>query len=404
MKSILMVAFLLLTACGGKQPPMQDPEPQPPGEPVPTAEPNAENQTPAFPEQTRAPEVSSNAVPEVIEVTSELQNPWSIAFLPDGRLLITERSGILRVVTQDGERSEPIMGVPDVTSAGQGGLLDVSLAPDFDQTRLVYFSYAEPRGNGKSGTSVARGRLSEDDQRLENVEVIFRQTPAWASNLHFGSRLVWDRNGLLYVTLGERSHVESRQLAQDPSTHIGKIVRIHPDGSSPADNPFISDEGADEVWSYGHRNVQGAALHPQTGELWTIEHGPRGGDELNQPEAGKNYGWPIITYGEDYNGSPIGEGITQKEGMEQPLYYWDPVIAPSGMTFYTGGIFEEWQGNLLIGSLNPGGLVRLVLEGETVVGEQRLLSNAGRVRDVVQGPAGAVWLVTDSGKLLKLTL
>lgn len=402
----VIVGAIILAACGGKNSssPTVGAEPRPSGSPVQTAKPNAPGQTPAFPEQTRAPEAPSGVLPQVQEVTSDLNNPWSIAFLPDGRMLISERPGNLRVVTQMGEISDPVEGVPEVVNAGQGGLLDVSLAPDFSESRWVYFSYAEPRGNGENGTSVARGRLSADEQSLEDVEVIFRQTPAWDSNLHFGSRLVWDRESLLYVTLGERSHADSRVLAQDTSTHIGKVVRILPDGSVPADNPFVGNEGADEVWSYGHRNIQGAALHPDTGELWIVEHGPRGGDELNRPEAGENYGWPIITYGIEYGGGPVGEGITKKEGMEQPLYYWDPVIAPSGMTFYTGNMFEQWQGDLLIGSLNPGGVVRLVLDSDTVVGEERLLRELGRVRDVVQGPDGAVWLATDGGELLKLTL
>lgn len=404
---MLVAGIISLTACGGKKDGFSaaqpEPAPTPSAPPVQTAKPNAEDQTPAFPEQTRAPEVSTDATPQVNEITTRLNSPWGMAFLPDGRLLVTERPGTLRVVTQGGEISAPVNGVPDVVSAGQGGLLDVSLAPDFSENRMVYLTFSEARGDGKNGTSVARGRLSDDEQRLEGVEVIFRQMPPWDSNLHFGSRLVWDRDGLLYVTLGERSHVEPRQLAQDPTTHIGKVVRIRPDGSAPEGNPFVGKEGANEVWSLGHRNIQAAALHPQTGELWVVEHGPQGGDEINIPKAGKNYGWPVITYGEDYGGGPIGEGITKKEGMEQPIYYWDPVIAPSGMTFYTGAMFEEWQGDLLVGSLNPGELVRLVLDGETVVGEERLLPDVGRVRDVVQGPDGAVWLVTDGGKLLKVT-
>lgn len=406
--SAVLITAVMLSGCGGNNPPPvaepnPTPSPEPSGEPVQTGPPNAEHQSPAFEQQTRAPEVSSNVELQVTEVSTALQNPWSIAFLPDGRMLVTEKPGNLRVVTQNGEISEPVAGVPEVDSAGQGGLLDVSLAPDFESSRMVYWSYAEPRGDGENGTSVARGRLSDDTQRLENVEVIFRQMPAWDSNLHFGSRLVWDDNNRLYVTLGERSHVEPRQLAQDISTHIGKVVRINADGTAPEGNPFVGEEGADEVWSYGHRNIQGAALHPQTGELWTIEHGPQGGDEINIPEAGKNYGWPLVTYGEDYGGGVIGEDVTQKEGTEQPIYYWDPVIAPAGMTFYTGDVFEQWQGDLLISSLKPGALVRLEVDGRRVVGEERLLQDAGRVRDVVQGPDGAVWLATDEGRLLKVT-
>lgn len=412
--STIILSAAILAACGGDKttPSAAEPAPAstatstagPSGSPVPTGEPNAKGQTPAFEQQTRAPEVKSEKKPQVEEVADGLRNPWSIAFLPDGRMLMSERPGNLRIVSQSGAIADPIAGVPEVMSSGQGGLLDVTLAPDFADTRRVYMSFSEPRGDGKNGTSVARARLAEDEQSLQNLEVIFRQQPAWDSNLHFGSRLVWDREGHLYVTLGERSYAEPRQLAQDTSTHIGKVVLIHPDGTSPESNPFVGTEGADEVWSYGHRNIQGAALHPQTGELWTIEHGPQGGDEINVPKAGKNYGWPEVTYGEDYGGGAIGEGITAKKGVEQPIYYWDPVIAPAGMTFYTGDMFEQWQGDLLIGSLNPGALVRVVLDDNRVVGEERLLTDAGRVRDVVQGPEGAVWLVTDQGRLLKLTL
>jgi aldose sugar dehydrogenase len=401
-----LLALGLLSACESSKKSTSIPSASPDpvvGAPVQTPPPNAENQKPAFTNQTRAPEVSSNAVPRVTVITTGLDKPWSISFLPDGRLLISERPGKLRIVSQTGERGASI-DVPSILFKGQGGLLDVALAPDFNKSRLIYWSFAEERDLGRNGTSVARGKLSADEKSLENVEVLFRQMPAWSSDLHFGSRLVWDRGGLLYVTLGERSVTESRILAQDTNTHLGKVVRINADGFSPNDNPFFNGGGAKEVWSYGHRNVQGAALHPETGELWTIEHGPRGGDELNQPQAGKNYGWPVITYGEEYSGAPVGAGITQKDGMEQPIYYWDPVIAPSNMIFYTGDMFEEWQGNLLIGAMNPGALVRLVLDGKKVIGEQRLVPDAGRVRDVAQGEDGAVWLITDQGRLLKLTL
>lgn len=319
--------------------------------------------------------------------------------------MITERPGRIRIATPDGDLSEPIGGVPDVDARGQGGLLDVSLAPDFGSSRMVYISYAEPRGNNTNGTSVARGRLSDDDSRLENVEVIFQQQPAWDSTLHFGSRIVWESDDLLYVTLGERSVNAARGLSQDLDAHLGKVVRIHPDGSSPDSNPFADGSGLPEIWSYGHRNVQGAAKHPETGDLWTIEHGPRGGDELNRPEAGKNYGWPVITYGVEYAGGEVGDGITARSGMEQPVYYWDPVIAPGGMVFYQGEMFDEWQGNLIVSSLTPGGIVRLMLDDNLVVGEERLLSNVGRVRDVSEGPDGALWILTDAanGRLIKLT-
>ncbi len=383
--------------------------------------PNARLQTPAFYTQTRAPKLESNIDFKVDEVASGLFHPWAIEFLPDNSLLITERLGRMRIVTRQGAQekgaqekglSEPIANVPPVDSRDQGGLLDVILDPDFADNRLIYFSYAEPRGNGETGTTVARARLSEDRAALEEVEIIFRQMPAWRSTKHYGSRLVWNGGGALFVTLGERSHPQPRQLAQDLSTHLGKVVRILPDGSVPPDNPFVGEEsvaGEEEVlsdiWSYGHRNIQGAAIHPQTGELWTIEHGPRGGDEVNIPKAGENYGWPVITYGEDYSGAPIGDGITQQQGMEQPIYYWDPVIAPAGALFYQGDLFGEWQGDLLISSLKPGGLVRLELDGRLVTGEERLLTDLGRVRDIATGPDGALWVITDerNGKLLRIT-
>ena len=330
-----------------------------------------------------------------------LEHPWALVFLPDGRLLVTERPGRLRSVGQDGRVSEPLAGVPPVLARGQGGLLDLTLDPAFADNRLVYLAYAEPGEGDTAGTAVARGRLGEG--RLEDVHVIYRQQPKVRGANHFGSRLVFTRDGRLFVTQGER--FDSRDAAQDLASGLGKIVRIMPDGSVPHDNPFVGRAGGrPEIWSYGHRNIQSAALHPQTGQLWTVEHGARGGDELNRPEAGKNYGWPVITYGVDYSGATIGEG-TAKPGMEQPVYYWDPVIAPSGMTFYTGEAFPGWQGSLLIGSLRPGLLVRLILEDGRVAREERYLGELGeRIRDVRQGPDGLLYLLTDSrqGRLLRV--
>ena len=323
-----------------------------------------------------------------------LDHPWALAFLPDGRLLVTERPGRLRIVDQDGRVSEPLAGVPQVLARGQGGLLDVTLDPRFEDNRLVYLSYAEPGAGGTAGTAVARGRLGQG--RFEDVRVIYQQQPKVQGSAHFGSRLVFARDGTLFVTQGDR--FAHRDGAQDLSVGIGKIVRINPDGSVPRDNPFVGRAGArPEIWSYGHRNVQSAALHPRTGQLWTVEHGARGGDELNRPEAGKNYGWPVITYGVDYSGERIGEG-TAKPGMEQPVYYWDPVIAPSGMTFYTGDAFPNWKGSLFIGSLDRGLLVRLTLKDGRVAREERYLADLGeRIRDVRQGPDGLLYLLTDSG-------
>lgn len=379
---------------------------RPSGPPVrPTIPPNASGQTPAFPEQTRAPEVISDIELDVQVLASGERVPWGIDFLPDGRILMTLRNGGMRIVSMNGEVSN-VTGTPSLYTSFQGGLLDVKLAPDFASSRMVYFSYSESRSDTTNGTTVARARLADDESRLENLEVIFRQLPAWDSALHFGARLVWANDGHLFVTLGERSLPEPRQYAQRLDNTLGKVVRITADGSIPADNPFVNTANASgEIWSYGHRNIQGAALHPQTGKLWTIEHGPKGGDELNIPQAGLNYGWPTITYGQDYNNDPIGAGITAMAGMEQPAYYWDPVIAPSDMTFYTSDLFPEWQGNVFIASLNPGGIVRLMLDDETVIGEERLLEYLGRVRDIAQGPDGALYATSDNNQysLVRIT-
>ena len=332
---------------------------------------------------------------------SGLVNPWALEFLPDGRLLVTERPGRLRIVAKDGTLSPPVSGVPAVYAESQGGLLDVALDPQFTSNQLVYLSYAEPGPNRTAGTSVARARLVGN--ALQDVQVIYQQVPKVVSGGHFGSRLVFDRAGYLFITQGERQLF--RDSAQSLSAGLGKVVRIFPDGRVPPDNPFVNRAGArPEIWSYGHRNMQGATLDPATGRLWTIEHGARGGDELNHPEAGRNYGWPVITYGIDYSGMRIGEG-TEKAGMEQPVYYWDPVIAPSGMTFYTSDVIPGWKGSLLIGSLTPGCLVRLELQDGRVTREARYLGDLHeRIRDVQQGPDGFVYLVTDNpnGRVLRV--
>jgi glucose/arabinose dehydrogenase len=334
----------------------------------------------------------------VVELARGLEHPWGLAFLPDGRMLVTERPGRLRLVTRDGSLSEPLGGVPVVYARGQGGLLDVTLSPGFAQDRLVYLSLSEP-GPGGAGTAVARGRLGE--RELEGTQVIWRQQPRVDGPLHWGSRLVFRADGTLFVTLGDRYQ---RERAQDLGVTLGKIVRINADGSVPRDNPFVGKDGArPEIWSWGHRNIQSATLDA-SGRLWTVEHGARGGDELNQPQAGKNHGWPVITYGVDYSGARIGEG-TAKAGMEQPVYYWDPVIAPSGAAFSTGAAFPAWRGDLLVGSLNPGGLVRLRLDGGRVVLEERYAGEVGhRIRDVRQGPDGLIYLLTDEdrGRILRL--
>jgi aldose sugar dehydrogenase len=353
---------------------------------------------------TDAPPPTKASKIKVETVAGGLEHPWGLQFLPDGRLLVTERPGRMRIVAKDGTLSAPVAGVPEVAAVGQGGLLDVLLAPDFAKTGMIYFSYGEPRGEGKNGTSVARGKLALDGDgaRLENVTVVFRQQPAADSGHHFGSRLVWARDGTLFITTGERNVL--RPQAQNPSNDIGKVIRINPDGSIPDDNPKLPG-WAPEVWSIGHRNMQGAALRPATGQLFTVEHGPKGGDELNRPEKGKNYGWPIITYGIDYSGAKIGEGITAKDGMEQPVYYWVPSIATSGLAFYTGDLFPDWKGDAFVGGLAGQHIERLVFDGDEVVAEETLLADEGkRIRDIRQGPDGALWVLTDdTGEILRLT-
>jgi len=356
---------------------------------------------PAHAAITDAPRPAKSSQIEVQTFADGLEHPWGMQFLPDGRLLVTERDGQMRLIAKDGKLSAPIAGVPMVTAVGQGGLLDVLLAPDFADTGTIYFSYGEPREGGKNGTSVTRAKLvlEGDGGRLEDLKVVFRQQPAADSGHHFGSRLVWALDGTLFITTGERNKL--RQQAQNPGNDIGKVIRINPDGTVPDDNPKLPG-WAPEVWSIGHRNLQGAALRPETGQLYTVEHGPRGGDELNRPEKGKNYGWPIITYGIDYSGMPIGDGIQKKEGMEQPIYYWVPSIATSGLAFYTGDLFPDWKGNAFVGGLNGAVLDRLVLDGDEVVASEPFEMDK-RIRDVRMGPDGALWLLADdTGEVLRI--
>ena len=351
----------------------------------------------------KSPTPKSTAAPgKVTTFARGLEHPWGMAFLPDGRLLVTERPGRLRIVAKDGTLSGPVAGVPRVLAQGQGGLLDVVLDPKFAQNRTIYLSYAEPGTGGLAGTAVARARFT--DAGLTDVKVIYRQEPKVSGSGHFGSRIVFRRDGTMFITQGERMRYSEQ--SQDLGSGLGKVVRIHSDGTIPKDNPFVGRSGArPEIWSYGHRNVQSAALHPETDALWTIEHGARGGDELNRPEAGKNYGWPVISYGVEYSGRPIGAGITAKEGMEQPVYYWDPVIAPSGMLFYTGNAYPGWKGSIFVGSLQPGALVRLTMQNGRITREERYLGDLDeRIRDVEQGPDGLLYVVTDSpnGTVLRL--
>ena len=344
---------------------------------------------------------------EVRTIADGLEHPWAIEFLPDGGALITERPGRLRHMSADGSLSEPIGGVPEVDARRQGGLLDVALDPAFAENRLVYLSYAEPGEGGRNSTAVARGRLSTDNSTLENVEVVFSQQPKVASTAHYGSRIAFDGSGAMFVTLGERFAEQFRVQAQDLGSHIGKIVRIRPDGSVPEDNPFVGREGAlPEIWSLGHRNIQAAAINPESGKLWEIEHGPKGGDELNIAEAGENYGWPVVSYGVNYDGSPVGSGEADAPEFEEPVETWTPVIAPSGMIFYGGDAFPEWRGHLFVGGLASQALVRLELDGEQVVHEERLLQSLGsRIRDVAQGPDGSIFVVTDeaNGEVIRIS-
>jgi aldose sugar dehydrogenase len=334
-------------------------------------------------------------------VARGLDRPWSLAFLPDGRILVTERPGRIRIVAKDGKLSPPLVGIPRVFAVSQGGLHDVVLDRRYAQNHTVYFCYAE-RGDGGGRTTLARARLvDEGTPRLDDVKPIFRQEGPLSSGRHFGCRIVQTEDDNLFLSMGD--HGDYPNEAQNLGNHIGKIIRVRPDGSVPSDNPFVGRTGAKpEIWSYGHRNAQGLTLHPATSKLWEEEHGPRGGDEVNIIDKGRNYGWPVIGFGIDYSGARIHEG-TQKAGMEQPVWHWVPSISPSGMTFYAGGLFPAWRGNLFVGALSGQALVRLEVDGDTVVKEERLALRE-RVRDVRQGPDGALWLATDSssGRILRL--
>jgi glucose/arabinose dehydrogenase len=354
------------------------------------------SQTACGAESPRVVETKSGAI-SVETIASGLNDPWSVAFLPDGRMLITQRSGRIRIVSRDGQVSAPLAGVPAVYSSGQGGMLDIALAPDFATTRLVYFSFGEP-GEGGASTAVGRARLADD--RLEDTTVIFRSMPKTGGGAHFGSRLAFARDGTLFITTGDRFQFDP---SQDLSSHTGKVLRINRDGSVPRDNPFVGRDGVrPEIWSSGHRNVEGAAIHPETGKLWTHEMGPAGGDELNVTEAGRNYGWPLVSWGRHYSGTDIPDPPTRPD-LAQSIRHWTPVIAPSGMAFYTGDAIPAWKGNLLIGGMVARALVRLTLNGEQVTDEERI-SIGGRIRDVRQGPDGAVYALDESnGTLLRLT-
>ncbi len=371
--------------------------------PVETERPNSPDFKPAFEGQTRVAGVKTTTPYEAIVIADGLVKPWAVTTLPDGRLVITEKGGAMRIATTTGNVSSPITGFPEVDDRNQGGLLDVAPAPDFDNSRMLYFSFAERTPQG-SLTAVGKGRLSDDETKIEDFRIIYRAIPYFDNSMHFGSRLLFDKNGHIFVTTGERSDLATRPNAQKLDTAHGKVIHITTEGEPVPGNPFIGTEGAlPEIYSYGHRNPQSLDIHPVTGELWLSEMGPRGGDEVNLIKPGKNYGWPTITYGIEYSGKIIGEGITQKEGMEQPVYYWDPVFSPSGMAFYSSNAVPEWENNLFIGGLSSKHIVRLVIKENKVTGEERLLTNEGqRFRDVADGKEGALYAVTDEGRLYRI--
>ncbi|HKZ65975.1 MAG TPA: PQQ-dependent sugar dehydrogenase [Chitinophagaceae bacterium] len=370
--------------------------------PVETKAPNTKYK-PAFDGQTRIGAVKTKTAFESKLLNKELNSPWGITSLPDGRFLITEKAGKMRIANPSGSVSAPITGLPGVNAGGQGGLLGLTADPSFSDNRIIYWTFSENTSEGNL-TSVAKGKLSTDEKKIENITVIYRATPAYKGTLHYGSRILFDKTGNLIFSTGERSDKETRPQAQDLNSGLGKIIRITTEGKPAPGNPFLNNSAArPELYSYGHRNVQGLAFHPVTGDLWENEFGPRGGDELNLIQPGKNYGWPIITYGQEYSGETIGEGITQKEGMEQPVYYWDPVLSPSGMTFYSSDSIPEWKNNLFIGGLSSTHIARLIIENNKVVGEERLLADEGqRFRDITQGKDGALYAVTDDGRLYRI--
>lgn len=400
--TLIAGAALMLIACGTEAQQGNPSQGSQPAASVETKKPNSDYK-PAFAGQTRIAAVKTTTPYEGKVLTSALSKPWGIAALPDGRFIVNERSGTMRIVSSAGTVGEPINGVPNVDDDGQGGLLGICLDPAFAQNRMVYWAFSQPGANGNL-TAVAKAKLSADEKTLEEVKILYRATPEYKGSLHYGGRVAFSKDGNLYLSTGERSDLETRPQAQDLNSGLGKIIRITTDGKPASGNPFVGKAGVQpEIYSYGHRNVQGIAFHPVTGDLWETEFGPRGGDEINRVEAGKNYGWPTITYGIEYSGKTIGDVIQQKEGMEQPVYYWDPVISPSGTTFYTGNSIPEWKNNLFISTLSGMHICRIVIENNKVVGEERLLSGENqRFRDITTGSDGALYAVTDQGKLYRI--
>lgn len=358
---------------------------------------------PAFTGQTRIAGMKTQTDYKATVITNDLNRPWGIVVLPDGRFLITEKGGSMRIVTANGNVSEKISGIPTVNDDGQGGLLGLALDPQFTTNRMVYWVFSERTSDGNL-TAVAKGRLADNEKSIEQAQIIYRATPAHNSTLHYGGRVLFDKDGYIYISTGERSDIETRPQAQQLNSALGKVLRITTDGKPAPGNPFANDNSKRaEIYSYGHRNVQGLAIDPSTGDLWEGEFGPRGGDEINRIEPGKNYGWPDITYGIEYSGGKVGPGITQKAGMEQPVYYWDPVLSPSGMTFCNSTTIPEWKNNLFICGLSSMHIARLRIENNKVTGEERLLEEEKqRFRDVVEGKDGALYAVTDQGKLYRI--
>ncbi|MBA4850321.1 PQQ-dependent sugar dehydrogenase [Emticicia sp. BO119] len=369
---------------------------------VETEKPNTDYK-PAFDGQTRIAAVKTQTAFEGTIVTNDLKKPWGIASLPDGRLLITEKEGTMRIAATTGTLSEPITGIPKVNPDGQGGLLGLTIDPDFATNRMIYWVFSDKRPDGNL-TAVAKGKLSADEKKIEGTTVIYRATPAYDGDKHYGGRILVDKSGNLFVSTGERSDLETRPQAQQLNSALGKVLRITKDGKPADGNPFAGkSDNRPEIYSYGHRNVQGLAFHPVTGDLWENEFGPRGGDEVNIIQAGKNYGWPIITYGIEYKGPKVGAGIQQQQGLEQPVYYWDPVVSASGMTFYSNGTIPEWENNLFLACLSAKHIDRLVIENNKVVGEERLLASENqRFRDITQGKDGALYAITDEGRLYRI--
>lgn len=370
--------------------------------PVETRKPNTTYQ-PAFAGQTRIAGMKTNAAYTSTVVTSSLSSPWGITSLPDGRFLITQKTGTMVIVSPDGKVSSAITGIPKVNSKGQGGLLGLTLDPEFTSNRMVYWCFSDPTPEGNL-TAVAKGRLSDDESKIENAVVIYQATPAHNSNLHYGGRILFDKDGNLFVSTGERSDIVTRPQAQQLNSALGKVLRITKDGKPAKGNPFENTAGdRPEIWSYGHRNVQGLAINPATGDLWEAEFGPLGGDEVNRIQPGKNYGWPTIGYGYEYSGNKVGEGITQKDGMEQPVYYWDPVLSPSGIVFYTGNTMPEWKNNLFVGGLSGSYIARLRIENNKVTGEEKIMGGEGqRFRDITVGKDGNLYTITDGGSLYRI--